>query len=54
MKYLIIAICLCTWGCSFFEKREPSNEIVALTGDVLKADKGVEIEIKPIDVPYRK
>lgn len=54
MRYLVCALMFCCVGCSFFEKRESNDEIVDLASDVLKSDKGVEITIKPIDVPYKK
>jgi hypothetical protein len=41
-------------NCSVFEKNESSNEIVSLTDTVIKKHEGVDIQIKPIDLPYKK
>lgn len=42
-------MCLLMAGCSLFPKNITSNEVEALTKDVLEAKQGVEIEIKPIE-----
>lgn len=35
-------------ACTLFQKNQPSNEMEALTEDVLKRGEGVEVDVKPI------
>ncbi len=53
-KFVLFFLILSLPSCSMFEKEESSNEIVSLTDQVLKKHEGVDIQIKPIDVPYKK
>lgn len=53
-KIILLVAILTLPNCSFYEKKESSNEVVSLVDQVLKKHEGVDIQIKPIDVPYKK
>lgn len=50
MNYLTFFGCLLLvlCGCSLYEKNESSNELEALTQDVLKAKEGIDIQVRAI------
>jgi hypothetical protein len=50
MKYVpLIFVLLCT-SCGFIEKNASEKELSVLAHEVLKRNKGVIIEIKPVDL----
>lgn len=54
VKYVVFTMLTMFPACSMFQRNEPSNEIVSLSDVVLKKHEGIDIQIKPIDLPYRK
>lgn len=48
-KFLILScLIVLSNSCTFLKKESASNEIEALTQEVLKKNEGIDIEVKPI------